>query len=164
MEDQGDYRRTDAVEDRGDESQSTQVCIEGRDRRHDEEIGRDECPASCPSPPEPASQVGNEDSDLYRQRSRQRLADRDGFAHLLGGQPATLADELPLHLPNECHRSAKPQKPEAQEVAYERLQPGRATVGLHLGWRFTCIRSTILPQCSTHYRGPVTLACTNEND
>jgi len=57
----------------------------------------------------------------------------DGFAYLLRGQPAALADELPLHLSNERHRPTAAEEPEAQEMAYEWRQMTWASVGVHSG-------------------------------
>ena len=65
------------------------------------------------APQKPHAQVGDVDADLDGKRTRQRLADRDGFAHLLLGQPAALGDQFALHLADERDRPAKAEQAQA---------------------------------------------------
>src|SRR5262249_8922575 len=85
-------------------------------RSNDYEVRKDEGPTPGPGPPEPASQIGNEDTNLNGERAWQRLTYRDRFAHLLSCQPFALRNKLPLHLPNEGDRTSKPHEPQPQEV------------------------------------------------
>src|SRR6516225_5189974 len=90
--------------------------IECAERCDDEEIGQDEGPAPGPRAPEAAAQIGDEDADLDRQRPGQRLADRNGVAPLISGQPLAFLYELLFHQADKRHRSAEPQRAEAQEI------------------------------------------------
>ena len=63
--------------------------------------------------------VRDPDADLDRERAGERLAHRDGLAHLFLGQPAALGDELALHLTDEGDRAAETEQPEPQEVSNE---------------------------------------------
>jgi hypothetical protein len=119
MQDQRDHRRTDAIEDRSDGLEVTEIDIEGAERGNDDEVRQNECPASRPRAPEAGAQVGDIDTNLNRQRPRQGLTDGDGLAHLLLGHPATLADEIALHLADQRHWAAEPEEPKAQEVGYD---------------------------------------------
>jgi len=51
------------------------------------------------------------------------LADGDGLAHLLSGEPASLANKLALHLPDKRNRPAEADEPEAQEILNEFSNP-----------------------------------------
>src|SRR6516162_6062364 len=119
MQDQGDDGGTDAVEDGGHRPELAEMDLEGAESRHDNEVRQNERPAPRPRAPESAAQIGGVDADLDGERSRQRLADRDGLAHLLLAQPLALGDELALHLPHQRHRSAEAQEPEAKEVGHQ---------------------------------------------
>ena len=83
MQDQRDHRRADAVEDRRHRLQVAEIDVERAERGDDHEVRQDEGPAAGPGAPEAAAQIGDVDADLDRERPRQRLADRDGLAHLL---------------------------------------------------------------------------------
>src|ERR1700757_4041617 len=119
MEDQRDDGRTYPVEDRRDRFQAAKVHVQRTERRYDEEVRQNECPSSGPGTSLAATQVGDEDSHLDRERPREGLADRDRFAHLFPGEPAALGDELALHLADERHRTAEAEQTQAQEVAHE---------------------------------------------
>jgi hypothetical protein len=47
------------------------------------------------------------------------LAYRNGFPHLLFGQPVSIGDKLALHLADERHGAAKPKEPEPQEIRHQ---------------------------------------------
>ena len=47
------------------------------------------------------------------------LTDGDCLAHLFLGHPAALADQLPLHLSDECNRPAKAEQAEAEKVGHD---------------------------------------------
>src|SRR5690349_23129258 len=98
MEDQRDNRRADTVEDSRDWLEIAKIDVQSTESGDDHKVRKDESPAADPGAPKTAAQIGDIDSDLNGERSRQRLADRDGFAHLLFAEPATLGDELALHL------------------------------------------------------------------
>src|SRR4029077_6152941 len=85
----------------------------------DDEVGQDEGPAARPRAPEAPADVGDPDADLDGQGTRQRLADRDALAHLLLGQPLSLADQLPLPLAHEGDGPAESDEPKAQIVSDE---------------------------------------------
>ena len=101
---------TDAVEDRGHRLKVAEIDVERAQRGDDDEVRQDEGPSAGPGAPEAAAQVGDIDPDLNRQRPRQRLADRDGLAHLLLGEPFAVVDEFALHLADQRHRTAKTQE------------------------------------------------------
>ena len=116
MKDQGDDRRAHAVEDRGHPGQATEMDVQRAERSDDQEIWQDKRPAAGPRAPEAAAQIGDEDADLDRERAGQRLADRDGVAHLLPRQPLAILHKLLFHQADKRHRSAEPQRAEAQEI------------------------------------------------
>src|SRR5437879_13894057 len=103
--------------------------VERSQRGHDDEVREDERPAARPRPPEATTDVGDPDADLDRERTRQGLADRDPFPHLLLGEPFLFADHLALHLSDERDRTAEADEAEAQVVADE-LANRHAVVGL----------------------------------
>src|SRR5215467_166472 len=107
MEDQRDDCRADTVEDTSDRFQIAEIDIESAQSGDDNEIGKDESPAADPGAPKTAAQVRDINSDLNRERSRQRLADGNGFAHLLFGQPAALGNEFALHLADQRDGTTK---------------------------------------------------------
>jgi len=86
------------------------------ERGDDQEIRQDERPTASPGAPKPAAHIGDENPDLNRQRSGERLRYRDGVAHLLLGQPALVADQLLFHLSDKRHGSAEADRAEAQEI------------------------------------------------
>ena len=108
MKDERDHRGTDAVENRCDLAQAPQMHIEGAKTRDDQEVRKNKGPAAGPRTPEPAAQIRDEDSDLDRERARERLAHGDGFPHLLLSEPAPSADELAFHLADERDGSSEP--------------------------------------------------------
>ena len=63
--------------------------------------------------------VRDPDADLDCERTRERLAHSDAFAHLVFRQPLLLADQLALHLTDEGDRAAETEQPEPQEVSNE---------------------------------------------
>jgi hypothetical protein len=90
--------------------------IKSAKRGHDDEVGQDEAPPAQPRTPKPAAQPGDVDADLNRKRPGQRLADGDGFAHLLLGQPLFVGNELPLHLAHQRDRTTEAEKAETKEI------------------------------------------------
>src|SRR5438270_3957506 len=90
-----------------------EMDIERTESRDDDEIGKDEGPATSPCAPKAGSQVGDVDADLDGERSRERLTYRNGLPHLLLGEPFSVGDKLLLHLADERHGTAKPQQPKA---------------------------------------------------
>src|SRR5262245_11697219 len=98
MEDERDDRRTDTVEDGGGWPETHEMNVQSRQRRDEDEVGKNERPAACPGAPEATAQIPDVHPDLNRERSGHRLAHRNGLAHPLLGQPAALGDELALHL------------------------------------------------------------------
>ena len=151
MEDQRDHGGADAVKDCRHRFEVAERDVERAERGDDDEVRQDEGPAARPRAPETRAQVGDVDPDLDRQRTGQRLADRDGLAHLLLGEPAAAADEFALHLCDKRHRASEADRPEAQEVAHDfadaarrggdrSLAHGRAT-GLRGLWETQSWRS-----------------------
>ena len=127
MKDQRDHRGTDPIEDGGDRLEIAEIDVERAQCRDDEEVRQDESPAADPGTPEPAAQIGDVDPDLDRERPGQRLADGDRFAHLLLGQPSTLGDDFPFHLPHERDGAAEPEQAQAQEIQCKlaQVRPGQ---------------------------------------
>src|SRR5712672_1271460 len=119
MQDQCDHGRAHAVEDRGHRLEVPEIDVERAQRCDDHKIWENESPTAGPCSPEAAAQVGDVDAHLNGKRPRQRLADGDGFAHLLARQPTTLRDQLAFHLSHKCDGSAKAQQPQAQKVDRE---------------------------------------------
>ena len=107
VKDQRDHGRAHPVEDCGDGFEIAEIDVECPARGNHYEIRKDESPAANPGAPETAAQIGDVYADLNRKRSWQRLADRDGFAHLFFRKPATFADQLAFHLPDKSDRTAK---------------------------------------------------------
>src|SRR5262249_49094888 len=108
VKDQRDDCWADTIEDTGDRFQIAEIDIESAQSGNDHEVRKDESPPTNPSTPKTAAQIRDINSDLNRERSGQRLADRNGFAHLLFGQPAALGNKFALHLPDQRHGSAEP--------------------------------------------------------
>jgi len=99
-----------------------EIDVERAERSHDDEIGENEGPAADPSSPKSAAQISDVDTDLDRQRSRHRLADRNRFTHLLLAKPAALGDDLALHLADQRHGTAESQQAQPEKIA-EQLRP-----------------------------------------
>src|SRR5437879_5323890 len=91
---------------------------ERAERRNDDEVRQDEGPTAGPCPPEAAAQIGDEYSDLDRERAGKRLADGDGLAHLLLGEPFLVVDELPFHLADQGDRFAEAEKAQSEKIAH----------------------------------------------
>src|SRR5438552_6458273 len=111
MEDQRDHRRADPIEDRGHRRQSLESDVQRAERDHDHEVRQDERPSAGPGAPEAAADVRDPDADLDREWTRQRLADRDTLALVLG-DPLPVADQLPLHLADEGDGAAEAEEAE----------------------------------------------------
>src|ERR1700688_1376436 len=107
MQDQRDHGGTYPVKNRGENRQAAEVNVERAERRHDNEVRQNESPSAGPCSPETAAQIRNEDANLNRERTRQRLTYRDAVAHLLFRQPPALLDQFFFHLRAQRHRSAK---------------------------------------------------------
>jgi len=125
MEDERDHCRTDAIEDRRHWLQVAQRHVKRTQGGDNDEIGQDERPSAGPCAPEAGPQIGRVDANLDGKRPRQGLADGDGFAHLLVGEPALLRHQLALHLTDQRHRPAEAQKAQTQEVTHELAHPPR---------------------------------------
>jgi hypothetical protein len=69
-----------------------------------------------PGSPEPVSQIGNEDTNLRGEWTRQRLTYCYCLAHLFSCQPFALGHKLPLHLSHEGDRTSKPHDSQPQKV------------------------------------------------
>lgn len=106
-------------------------------------FGRMNAQPPAQAPPETAAQIGDKDADLDRERSGQRLANGDGLAHLLFGEPLFVVDEFALHLANQCDRSAEAEKAQSQKVADQFAHPTA----------FTC------RYCRRHSLAPSILIC-----
>src|SRR5215831_10144870 len=119
MQDERDHSRADTVKDGLHEREPAEVDIERAHGGDDNEVGKNERPASCPGSPEAAPDVGDPDADLDGERPWQGLADRDALAHLVLREPLLVADQLTLHLTDERHGPAEAEKTKAQEVAHE---------------------------------------------
>jgi hypothetical protein len=70
-------------------------------------------PANAPQKP---AQVGEVNADLDRERSWQRLADRDRLAHLVFRQPSAFVRQFAPHLTDQRDRAAKAKEAEAKKV------------------------------------------------
>ena len=123
MEYERDDSRTDAVEDCCYRLKIAEIDVECPQRRHDHEIGKDEAPTAQPGPPKAATEPGDIDAYLDRQRPGKRLADCDRFAHLLFAEPLLIVDQLPLHLAYKRHGAAEAKKAEAQEIKRQFCHP-----------------------------------------
>ncbi len=111
VQDERDDRRTHAIEHRGNRLEVAEVDVERTQGRYYYKIREDEGPSARPGTPGPSSQIGDINADLDRERSRQRLADRDRLAHLFFGEPFPFGDEFAFHLTDQSHWPAEP-KPE----------------------------------------------------
>src|SRR6266849_2508635 len=119
MQDQCDDGGTYAIEDGGYRLQVAEIDIENAQCGDDDKVRKDESPATRPGSPKPATEIGNVDANLDRERSWKRLANRDRLTHLLLGEPFPVIDKLALHLAHERNRPAEAEKPEAQEVPHQ---------------------------------------------
>ena len=130
-----------AVEDRGHPGQPTEMDVQRAERCDYQEIWQDKRPAAGPRAPEAAAQIGDEDADLDRERTGQRLADGHGIAHFLPGQPLAFTYELLFHQPDKGDRTAKAQGSKAEEICNDLAHgaPMRQFGGERLGARrFRC--------------------------
>ena len=125
MQDQGDDRRTDPVENRGHPGQAAEMDVERTERGDDQEVGQDKRPAAGPRTPKAAAQIGDEDSDLDRERARQRLADGDRVAHLLRVSQRRSSTSSFSISPTERDRPAEAERPEPQEVEVSSIREPR---------------------------------------
>src|SRR5437763_3650688 len=98
---------------------TAEVHVERAEHGHDDEVREDERPPAGPRAPESATEIGDEDPDLDRERSGERLTHRDPLAHLVFREPLPLLNELSLHLTAEGDGPAEPERAEAQEVGDE---------------------------------------------
>src|SRR6266446_10807787 len=106
MQDQRDDGGTYAIEDGGYRLQVAEIDIESTQCGDDDKVRKDESPATRPGSPKPATEIGNVDANLDRERPGKRLADSDGLTHLLLREPFFFIDQLALHLADQRHRSA----------------------------------------------------------
>src|SRR5262245_37416287 len=83
MQDQGDNCRAHAVENRRYQLQIPEVDVESAQSGDDHKIWKNKRPAAGPCAPKACPQVGNIDADLDCEWTRQRLTNRDRFAHLV---------------------------------------------------------------------------------
>src|SRR5207245_11601759 len=105
---------------------------ERAEHRDDDEVRQDERPTAGPGAPEPAPDVGDPDPDLDCERTGQRLADGDPFAHLFLRQPFLFAHELTFHLAHQGHAPPDAEHAEAKVVANQ--VASRNTLRRRLGW------------------------------
>ncbi len=119
MQNEGDHRGAHSVEDRFYRGEAAKVDVKRAEHGDDDEVRQNEGPAACPRTPEAPANIGDPDADLDSQRPRERLTDRDAFAHLLLGQPLPLPDQFPLHLAHESDGTAEADRPKAEVVADE---------------------------------------------
>ena len=118
MENEGDDGGADSVKHGRHGGKIAQMDIERTQSGDDDEIGKDEGPATSPRAPKPGAQVGDVDTDLDGEGSWERLTYRNGLPHLLLGQPFSVGDKLSLHLADECDGTAEPKQPQPQEIGY----------------------------------------------
>ena len=111
MENERDDGRADAVKHGRHGGKVAEMDVERTESGDDDEIGKDEGPATSPRAPKAGAQVGDVDADLDGERSRERLTYRNGLPHLLLGQPFPVTNKLSLHLADERDGTAKPSSP-----------------------------------------------------
>src|SRR5713101_2756354 len=132
VQDQGDHGGTHAVEDCRQDRQPAEVNVKRAKCGHYDEVRQDERPSARPRSPKAAAQIGDENSDLDRERSRKRLAYCYSVAHLVAAQPLPLLHELSLHLSAQCYWSAEAKRAEAQVVKNKVAKTdGGTRIGLH---------------------------------
>src|SRR5882757_11177282 len=136
MQDQRDHRGTYAVKNCGENRQAAEVNVERAERRHDNEVRQNESPSAGPRSPETAAQIGNENADLNRERTRQRLAYRDTVAHLFFRQPLAVLDQFLFHLRAQRHRSAKSDSAKSEVVPDQVPDSRRVLLGVARNHRF----------------------------
>src|SRR6266576_3670691 len=119
MKDQRDDGGTYAIEDGGYRLQVAEIDIESAQCGDDDKVRKDEGPSTGPGAPESAAKIRNIDADLNCERPGQRLADRDGLAHLLLREPFAVIDQFTFHLSHERNRAAEAEKSQAQEVPHQ---------------------------------------------
>src|SRR6266849_3850901 len=102
MQDQCDDGGTYAIEDGGYRLQVAEIDIENAQCGDDDKVRKDESPATRPGSPKPATEIGNVDANLDRERSWKRLANRDRLTHLLLGEPFPVID---MSRPARCDLS-----------------------------------------------------------
>src|ERR1700730_2769007 len=95
-----------------------EMDIERTQSGDDDEIGKDEGPATGPRAPKAGAQVGDIDADLNGKRPRERLTYRNGLPHLLLGQPFPFTNKLSLHLADKRNGTAEPNEPQPQEIGH----------------------------------------------
>src|SRR5262249_14548115 len=157
VQDEGDDRRTDPVEDVRHGGQALELDVQRAQGCDDDEVRQDEGPAARPRAPEAAPDVGNPDANLDGEGPPQRLAHSDALAHLFLGEPLLVAAESALHLTDEGHRPAEAEDAEPQVVPDE-LADGHALDGLfsfHAGllWLGRSAWSVTLDVCSSKRYG-----------
>src|SRR5438105_15268224 len=95
-----------------------EMDVERTQSRDDDEIGKDERPATGPRAPKAGAQVGDIDADLNGERSRERLTYRKGLLHLLLGQPFPFANKLSLHLADKRDETTEPEQPQTEAIGH----------------------------------------------
>src|SRR5947208_2979855 len=129
MQNEGDHRRADPVEDRCHRWKALEPNVERAEGGDDDEVGQDKRPAAGPRPPKATADVRDPNANLDGERSRQGLTDGDALPHLVLSQPLPLADHLPLHLADE--RDGAPEAEQTQpQVVLDELADGDAPRGL----------------------------------
>src|SRR5262245_30271006 len=118
MQDQGDNCRAQAVDNRRYELQIPVLEIESAQSGDDHKIWKNKRPAAGPCAPKACPQVGNIDADLDCEWTRQRLTNRDRFAHLVFAQPLAIRDKFALHLADQRDRPAKSEQSEAEKIEH----------------------------------------------
>ena len=152
MEDQRDDCRADTVEDTGDRLEIAEIDVESTQSRDDYKVWKDKGPATDPGTPKTAAQIGNINSNLNRERSGQRLADGNGFTHLVFGQPATLGDEFAFHLTDQRNGTAEAQQSEPEKIQKQLGQRATFYCRLH------CHRRPRRRPDRTAVRGPIRMS------
>src|SRR6202521_578076 len=111
MENERDDSRAHPVKHSRHGGEVAEMHVERTESGDDDEIGKDEGPATCTRAPKAGAQVGDVDAELDGERSRERLTYRNGLPHLLLGQPFSVFDKLLFHLADQRDGTAEPKEP-----------------------------------------------------
>jgi hypothetical protein len=106
-------------------------CDEQERRRH-------ECYGDRRRANDPSRQEAEPHRELGGERAGHRLREREALPVLIVVEPASLLDQVAVHVADKRDRSAEAVGPEAQEVGDEAVQGSRVCmhlvrVGLHAG-------------------------------
>ena len=131
-EDQRDDRWADAVEERLDDSRSTERDVQRGDDADDDKWRQDERHGCRDRAPEPATHVAEPHRELRGERTGQGLRHGQALEVLLLREPAPSLHQIALHISGKGDRAAEPEASEANKVAGDLSQrQARRTPNAH---------------------------------